>query len=62
MTLLGVEVGKEVGEEEVERLREVEKRARETQERLMCTVCQEREVTSTDFKQHIQKIHQTSLR
>ena len=62
MALLGVDLGKEVGEEEVERLREVEKRARETQERLMCTVCQEREVTSTDFKQHIQKIHQTSLR
>ena len=53
MALLGVELGKEVGEEEVERLREVEKRARETQERLECTVCQDREVTNTDIKQHV---------
>ena len=45
MTLFGVGVEKEVGEEEVERLREVEKMAREAQERLVCTVCQEREVT-----------------
>ena len=43
--LLGLEVGTEVGEEEVERLREVEKRAREVQERLACAVCKDREVT-----------------
>ena len=45
VTLLGVEVGTEVGEEEVERLREVEKRAMEVQERLACAVCKDREVT-----------------
>ena len=44
VTLLGVELGTEVGEEELERLREVEKRSREVQERLVCAVCQEREV------------------
>ena len=49
MTLLGVVVKKEVGEEEVERLREVEKGAKETQERLECTVCHEREVTNRDL-------------
>ena len=53
MALLGVELEKEVGEDEVERLREVEKRARETQERLECTVCQESEVTNSDIKQHM---------
>ena len=45
VTLLGLEVGTEVGEEEVERLREMEKRAREVQERLACGVCKDREVT-----------------
>ena len=59
---MDVVVEKEVGEEEVERLREVEKRARETQERLMCTVCQDREVARTDIMKHMQKIHQTSPR
>ena len=50
MTLFGVGVEKRTSEEEVERLREVEKRAREAQERLECTVCHEREVTNTDLK------------
>ena len=49
LTLLGVEMGTEIREEEVERLREGENRAREVQESLVCAVCQEQEVTYTDL-------------